>query len=69
MKLCLRLTKLCNFPYPIPGLIQHSIPNFKPGLALTFQSMTRAAAQENAFGLCNTQSALLKGVSCKAYSI
>ena len=59
---CQSLTKLCDFPYPISGLIQNSIPNFKPGLALHFQNMTRAATQENDFGLHNTQSVLLKGV-------
>ena len=59
---CQSLTKLCDFPYPISGLIQNSIPNFKPGLALHFQNMTRAATQENAFGLCDTQSVLLNGV-------
>ena len=59
---CQSLTNLCNFPYPITGLIQNYIPNVKPGLALLFQNMTRAATQENAFGLCNTQSVLLKGV-------
>ena len=53
---------ICDFPYPISGLIQNSIPNFKPGLALHFQNMTSAATQENAFGLCDTQSVLLKGV-------
>ena len=59
---CQSLTKLCDFFYPISGLIQNSIPNFKPGLALHFQNMTRAATEENAFGLCNTQRVLLKGV-------
>ena len=58
---CQSLTKLCDFPYPISGLIQNSIPNFKPGLALHFQNMMRAAAEENVFGLCNTQRVLLKG--------
>ena len=59
---CQVFTKLCDFPCPISGLIQNSNPNFKPGLALHFQNMTRAATQENAFGLCNTQRVLLKGV-------
>ena len=59
---CQSLTKLCDFSYPISGLIQNSIPNFKPGLALHFQNMMRAAAEENVFGLCNTQRVLLKGV-------
>ena len=58
---CQSVTKLCDFPYPISGLIQNSIPNFKLGLALHFQNMTRAATQENAFGLCDAQSVLLKG--------
>ena len=60
---CKSLTKLCDFSYPISGLIQNSIPNFKTGLALHFQNMMRAAAQENVFGLCNTQRVLLKGSS------
>ena len=52
---CQSLAKLCDLPYPISGLIQNSIPNFKPGLALYFQNMTRTATQEiYAFGLCNT---------------
>ena len=61
---CQSLTKLYDFPNPISGLIQNSIPNFKPGLALYFQNMTprRAATKENAFVSCNTQSVLLKGV-------
>ena len=67
---CQSLTKLCDFPYPISGLIQNSIPNFKRGLALHFQNMTNAATQENAFGLCNTQIKVyfLRG-SSKAYSL
>ena len=40
---CQSLTKPCDFSYPISGLIQNSIPNFKPGLAVHFQNMTRAA--------------------------
>ena len=59
---CQSLTKLCDFSYPISGPIQNSIPNFKPGLALHFQNTMRAAAEENVFGLCNTQRVLLKGV-------
>ena len=47
---------------PISGLIQNSIPNFKPGLALYSQKMMRATTQENNFGLCDTQIVLLKGV-------
>ena len=33
--LCQILTNLCDFHYPISGLIQNSIPNFKPGLAVS----------------------------------
>ena len=64
------LTKLYNFPSPISDLIQNSIPNFKRGLALHFQHMTpgRAATQENAFVLCNTQSVPLRG-SSNAYGL
>ena len=67
---CQSLTKLYDFPYPFSGLIQNSIPNFKPGLALHFQNMTpgRAATQENAFVLCNTQVYFLRG-SSNAYSL
>ena len=39
------------------------------GLALHSQNMMRAATQENAFGLCVTQSVLLNGGSLKAYSL
>ena len=58
---CQILTKLCDFHYPISGLIQYSIPNFKPGLSLQSQNMIREATQENVFGLCVTQSVLHKG--------
>jgi len=44
------------------SITQNSIPNFKPGLAPHSQSMMRAATQENAFGLYDTQSSLLNGV-------
>ena len=37
---CQSLTKLCDFPYPISGLVQNSIPNFKAGFVLHFQNMT-----------------------------
>ena len=37
------LTNLCDFHYPISGLIQNSIANFKPGLALHSQNMMREA--------------------------
>ena len=37
------LNNLCDFHYPISGLIQNSIPNFKPGLALHSQNMMREA--------------------------
>ena len=57
------LSKRCYFPYTISGLIQTSITNFKPGLALHSQNMTRATTQENAFGLCDTQSILLPVMS------
>ena len=40
---CQILTNLCDFHYPISGLIQNSIPNFKPGLALHSQNMMREA--------------------------
>ena len=49
---CQNLTKLCDFHYPISGLA---------GLALQSQNMMSAATQENAFGLCVTQSVLLNG--------
>ena len=39
------------------------------GLALQSQNMMRAATQENAFGLCVTQSVLLNGGSLKAYCL
>ena len=51
---CQILTNLCDFPYPISGLIQNSIPNFKPSLALHSQNMMREATEENTFGLCVT---------------
>ena len=52
---CQILTKLCDFHYPFSVLIQSSIPSFKPCRSCT------AATQENAFGLCVTQSVLLNG--------
>ena len=42
---CQILTKLCDFPYPISCLIQNSIPNFKPSLALHSQNMMRAVTE------------------------
>ena len=66
---CQSLNKLCDFPYPISGLIQNAIPNFKPVLELYVQNMMRAATQENGFGLWNTQSVLLKGVFQSIQSI
>ena len=43
-------------------------PISNQAMALHFQNMMRAATQVNAFGLCNTQSVLIKG-SSKAYSL
>ena len=40
---CQILTNLCDFHYLFSGLIQNSIPNFKPGLALHSQNMMREA--------------------------
>ena len=59
---CQILAKLGDFHYLISGLIQSSIPNFKPCRSCTpAQNMMRAATQENTFGLCVTQSVLLNG--------
>ena len=40
---CQIWSNLYDFQYPISGLIQNSIPNFKPGLALHSQNMIREA--------------------------
>ena len=64
---CQSLTKLCDFPYPISGPIQNSIPNFKPGLALHFQNMMRAAAEEMFLGCVILKGYFLRG-SSKVYS-
>ena len=64
---CQTLTKLCDFPYPVSGLIQNSILNFKPDLALHIQNMMRAATQENALGCVILKECFLRG-SSTAYS-
>ena len=65
---CQSLTKLCDFPCPISGLIENSISNFKPGFALHSQNMTSAATQENALGCVILKVYFLRR-SSKAYSL
>ena len=66
---CQSLTKLCDFPYPVSGLIQNSIPNFKPGLALHSQNMQSSYPRKCFWAGCVILKVYFLRGSSKAYSL
>ena len=62
------LTKLCDFPDPISGLIQNSVPIFKPGLVLHFKTWREQLPTKMLLGCIILKVYFLRG-SSKAYSL
>ena len=60
---CQILTKLCDFHYPISGLIQSSIPNFKPCRSCTpVSKYDESSYSRKCFWVvCNSKPLLLNG--------